>query len=464
MKSKEFPNIVYIVVITAIAALGGFLFGYDFGVINGTVKALELEFNSNAVGTGFNVASIVLGCIPGALYAGYFADKFGRRAVMFSACFFFALSAWGSGIASGSVEFVIYRIIGGIGVGAASAICPAYICEIAPAKIRGALASAQQMAIVLGIFFAFLVNYLIANFAGDPSGIFAFGFKAWQWMFWAEIAPTVAFFLGLFFIPESPRFLAALGRDEDAKNILSKIYFNADEEVVAIKKSLGGVRPSVKDIFKENSFMPHGIIIVGVLLAISQQFTGMNIIMNYGEVLWGAIGFDKNSALLQNVITGVVNVLSTIVAILLIDKIGRKVLLLAGSFLMCLSLGAMGFIFSKGHLENSTLILPEGLGVTAFIIAMVFVFAFAATWGPVLWVLLGEMFPNSMRASGIALSAAAVWAANFAVVMTFPSMLENMGLAQTYFLYAIFPMLSFIFVKFYVKETKNLELENMKED
>ncbi len=458
-------NLSYVVFITAVAALGGFLFGYDFGVINGTVRALEKTFESDAVGTGFNVASIVLGCIPGALFAGYFADRFGRRSVMRMMCFFFILSAWGSGIAESSLEFVIYRLIGGIGVGAASAICPAYICEIAPVRMRGRLASAQQMAIVLGIFFSFLMNWLIARWAGGPSAKSLFGFDAWQWMFWMEIIPAVLFLIGLMFIPESPRYLVAARRDKEAYEVSKKINpENFRSEVMNIKASLGGQKADWRLIFKKGTFRLHFIVVVGVVLALSQQLTGMNIIMNYGEVLWGAIGFDSDSALLQNVITGIVNVAATIVAIALIDKIGRKILLLCGSFVMALSLASISFIFSKGELANDVLLLPDGWDMAAFIVAMVFVAAFACTWGPALWVLLGEMFPNSMRAGAVALCSSAVWVGNFMVVMTFPSLLKGAGLCATYAVYAVFPALSFVFVKIFVKETKGLSLEDMKGD
>jgi len=457
-------NLPYIIFITLIAALGGFLFGYDFGVINGAVKALELEFSLSSTETGLNVGILALGCIVGALMSGWCADKFGRKATMMLMCIFFIVSAAGCGWARTSTELMFYRVVGGVGVGAASAICPAYICEIAPVSIRGMLASAQQLAIVSGLFAAFLVNYLISLYSGSPSEKL-FGFTAWRFMFWAEAIPAFIFLLGIFFIPESPRFLIAKKKFAAAKKVISKISnFHIDEEIEKIKLSLKGKKPSIKDIFKENSFKLHGIVLVGMFLAASQQLTGVNIILNYGEVLWTSIGFDTNNALLQNVIISMVNIVSTVVAILLIDKIGRKILLLVGSLTMAILIGAMGFIFSQGTLVDGHLNLPDGYGIAAFFVGMAFVATFAGTWGPVLWVLLGEMFPNSMRASAIGLCSAVLWLSNFFVLFSFPIMNEKLGLSMTYIIYTVFPLLAFFFVKFFVRETKNVTLEDMQSE
>jgi SP family sugar:H+ symporter-like MFS transporter len=232
-------NRFYILGISVVAALGGFLFGFDSGVINGTVDALIRAFHSSNFGSGFNVASILLGCAVGAFLAGTLAEKFGRRSVLIVTALLFIFGSWGSGIAHGSLEFVLYRVMGGFAVGAASIVCPAYISEIAPSAVRGRLASLQQLAIVLGLFFAFLSNYLFAGAAGTAGSLFWLGFQAWQWMFWAEIIPSTIFFLGLIFIPESPRYLVAANRAETARTVLARLgHPDPDKKVHEIQETL----------------------------------------------------------------------------------------------------------------------------------------------------------------------------------------------------------------------------------
>lgn len=454
----------YVVAISAVAALGGFLFGFDSGVINGTVDALNRAFHASNLGSGFNVASILLGCAVGAFIAGALADKAGRRAVLIVAAILFVWGSWGSGIARGSLEFIAYRVIGGLAVGAASIICPAYISEIAPARIRGRLASLQQLAIVLGLFFAFLSNYFIAGAAGGASGLLWLGFKAWQWMFWVEIIPSVIFVLGLLFIPESPRFLVAARRSSAAREVLARLGEpHVDVRLRDIQDSLDrGHKPRMSDLYDPVARKIHPVLWVGIGLAAFQQLVGINVVFYYGEVLWRAAGFSESNALLQNVISGTVNVGSTFVAIALIDKVGRKPLLIFGSIGMAVILAALAWIFASSPLNSQgKLAMTSSAGLAALIAANAYIFCFGVSWGPVMWVMLGEMFPNQFRGAALSVSGFVQWISNFAITMTFPILLGSFGLGGAYSLYAAFAAISIWFVVKLVSETKGKTLEDM---
>ena len=455
----------FILLVSGVAALGGFLFGYDSGCINGTVSALQKAFNSSSLGSGFNVASMLLGCAAGAFLAGGLADRFGRRTTLVAAGILFAVSAWGSGIANGSAEFVIYRLIGGFAVGAASIISPAYISEIAPAAYRGRLASLQQMAIVLGLFFAFLVNYLIAQAAGGASETFWWGFPAWRWMFWAELAPVALFLLGLLFIPESPRYLVAAGQAPAAERVLQRLADpeHAAAEVRRIEATLeADRRPSLRDIFDRATGRIRPIVWTGLALAAFQQLVGINVVFYYGEVLWRAAGFSESDALRINVIGGIINVASTLVAIALVDKWGRKPLLLTGSIGMAVFLGILAVVFGTAAVgPDGNLALSPTAGWVALFSANHYIVAFGMSWGPVLWVLLGELFPNPVRGAALAVAGFSQWTANFLVTMTFPLFLQGIGLGGAYGLYAGFALLSFFFVRAAIRETKGRTLEEM---
>lgn len=462
-------NLVQVLLISATAAIGGFLFGFDSGVINGTVDALQAAFKSSSVGSGFNVASMLLGCAGGAFLAGAMADKFGRRNVMVITAIFFAISAWGSGIAKSSEEFVVYRVIGGFAVGAASVLCPAYISEVAPAQMRGRLASLQQLAIVLGLFMAFLSNFLIARAAGAASSTFWFGFQAWQWMFWAELVPSLIFLVALFLIPESPRFLVAVGRHAHAKNVFVRLGFlihEAEKKVEEVSESLAGLeKPRMSDLIEK---APAGgkrvtpILWVGIGLAAFQQLVGINVVFYYGAVLWQAAGFPESEALMINVITGAVNIGSTFVAMALVDKLGRKPLLVFGSIGMAITLGTMSAVFAfAGTVEGGGLKLGGAAGITALIAANAYVFFFGVSWGPVMWVMLGEMFKNRFRGAALSVSGFVQWISNFAITMTFPILLGAFGLGGAYGLYTFFAAVSIVFVLKLVRETKGKTLEEM---
>ena len=461
---QDTTNTGFVIMISLVATIGGFLFGFDSGVINGTVDGLQKAFNSDSIGTGFNVASMLLGCAVGAFFAGTLADKIGRRAILIIAAVFFIISAWGSGIATGSFEFIIYRVIGGFAVGAASVIAPAYISEVSPAKYRGMLTSIQQIGIISGLFIAFLSNYLIAANAGGSTQMFAWGYEAWRWMFWIELAPAFLFLFTLFIIPESPRFLVANGKNEKALEVLGRLMGEgAQDKLSEIQSSLAGSknRPRLSDILDSKRGV-RPIIWVGIWLAAFQQLVGINVVFYYGAVLWQAAGFTEDNALLINVVTGGVSIAACLVATFLVDRIGRKPLLLAGSFGMALTLGAMAVVFAMGALgENGALKLGDSAGFFALIAANLYVIFFNATWGPVMWVMLSEMFPNQIRGSGLAVSGLSAWVANFGITMLFPIMLTGIGLGGAYGIYAFFAFISAFFVIKFTAETKGLELEDM---
>jgi SP family sugar:H+ symporter-like MFS transporter len=447
-----------------VAAIGGFLFGFDSGVINGTVSALGNAFNSSSVATGFNVASVLLGCAVGALAAGPLADKFGRRAIMIITAIIFAISAFGSGISESSAEFIFYRLFGGLGIGAASVLAPAYIAEVAPPALRGRLATLQQLAIVLGLFAAFLSNYLIADAAGSAQNILMLDISAWRWMFWVELVPAILFLVGVLFIPESPRYLVAQGKVDDAKTVFSKISNDsADAQISDVKSSLhSDKKPSIRDLFIDGSKKVHPIVWAGVALSVFQQFVGINVVFYYGSELWQAAGFDESQSLFINVLAGTTNIVSTFIAIALVDKIGRKPLLLVGSVGMFISLSALTYIFGSAGLDEAgKLALSDNMGTFALIMANLFVVFFGLSWGPVVWVLLGEMFNNRIRGAALAVAASAQWIANFAITMTFPIMLANIGLAGAYGFYALSALISIFFVAKYITETRGKTLESM---
>ncbi len=457
-------NMGFISLIVAIATIGGFLFGFDSGVINGTYDGLQAAFGTESLGGGFNVASMLLGCAIGAFLAGKLSDTFGRRKVLLAAAVFFIISAFGSGIAGSSFEFIIYRLIGGFAVGAASVIAPAYVSEVTPAAMRGRLSSVQQIMIIIGLTAAFLSNYLLANTAGASTNIFWMGYEAWRWMFWIELIPATIFLLALLIIPESPRFLVVKGREAEAQDVLTRLFGSdaATRKVGEIRASLASDHePRFSDLINKQTNKIRTIVWVGIGLATFQQLVGINVVFYYGAVLWQAVGFSENDALLINILSGSLSILACGLAIALIDRIGRKPLLLIGSVGMAITLGIMAMAFSSGALVDGSLQLSDGAGTTALISANVYVAFFNFSWGPVMWVMLGEMFPNQIRGAGLAVSGFFQWISNFAITLAFPLMLVSIGLAGSYGFYAICALISVFFVYKMVHETRGKELEEM---
>ncbi|MGB3609807.1 MAG: sugar porter family MFS transporter [Cellvibrio sp.] len=460
-------NSSFIILISCIATIGGFLFGFDSGVINGTVDGLQTAFNSDSMGTGFSVSSMLLGCAVGAFFAGTLADRYGRRAVLIVAAVLFIVSAWGSGIATSSVEFIIYRVLGGFAVGAASVMCPAYISEVALARYRGKLSSVQQIAIITGLTAAFVSNYFLAEIAGSSLSIFWWGYETWRWMFWVELIPAVIFLIALLGIPESPRFLVASGQKAQAQEVLYKLYgtIEGDIKMREIDASLATDhhKPRLSDLIDKTTKKVRPIMWVGIGLAVLQQLVGINVVFYYGAVLWQAAGFSESHSLLINVVSGSVSIGACLITFFLVDKIGRKPLLWVGSVGMTITLALVAFAFAGAPLDaEGKLMLSDNMGVLALVAANVYVIFFNVSWGPVMWIMLGEMFPNQIRGSGLAIAGFAQWTANFLITLTFPIMLASfLGLAGTYSIYALFSLLSVFFVLLYVKETKGKELEQM---
>jgi SP family sugar:H+ symporter-like MFS transporter len=459
------PKTSYVFLIACVAALGGFLFGFDTAVINGAVGALQTTFNSTSAMTGFAVSSALLGSALGAFIAGPIADRQGRIKTMIVASILFTLSAIGSGIPFGIWDFMFWRSLGGIAVGMASVIAPAYIAEVAPAHLRGRLGSLQQMAIVVGIFVALLSDYFIALGAGGSAeGQFLFGVPAWRWMFWSEIPPAVLYGIAALTIPESPRYLVAQGRHQEARHVLAKVVGgDVDTKVQEIAQTvLTERKPQFSDLLsRSGGLLP--IVWVGMGLSILQQFVGINVIFYYSSILWRSVGFSERDSLLITVITSIVNIVTTLIAIATVDKFGRKPLLLLGSIGMTVTLGTLAVSFGNAAIDPATgnPSLTGSAGIIALLAANLYVVFFGFSWGPIVWVLLGEMFNNKIRAAALSVAAAIQWIANFLVSTTFPPLLKTFGLGSAYGLYTIAAAISIFFVLLMIKETKGKELEEM---
>jgi SP family sugar:H+ symporter-like MFS transporter len=458
-----------VVRIASVAALGGLLFGYDSAVINGAVSAIEDRFQVGSTVLGFAVASALLGCVAGALTAGRLADRIGRLHVMRIAALLFLISAIGTGLANSVWLVVVFRVIGGIGVGVASVIAPAYIAETSPPRIRGRLGSLQQLAIVTGIFLSLAIDYALAEMAGGSREELWLGLEAWRWMFLVMAVPAIVYGLLAYTIPESPRYLVAKYRIPEARKVLSMLLGekNLEITITRIQESLKAEKPpSWGDLAKSWIRLGavripklYGIVWVGLGLSIFQQFVGINVIFYYSNVLWEAVGFTESASFIITVITSITNIATTLIAIALIDKIGRKPLLLIGSTGMAVTLGTMAVIFGTAPLVDGKPVLGDVAGPVALVAANLFVVAFGMSWGPVVWVLLGEMFPNRIRAAALGLAAAGQWAANWAITVSFPALRETLGLA--YGFYALCAVLSGFFVWRWVEETKGMHLEDM---
>ena len=449
------------------AAMGGFLFGFDTSVINGAVAAIRGWSGAGDVLLGFSVASALLGSAVGAWFAGPVADKYGRITVMQLAAVVFLVGSVGSGLAWDIWALTALRFLGGVAVGAASVIAPAYIAEVSPAHVRGRLGSLQQLAIVVGIFVALLCDYTLATAAGGAEKVLWLGLEAWRWMFISMAVPSIMYGVLASIIPESPRFLVSKKRIAEAAEVLRRFVGNRPPPRVKIAEIEHSIdletRRSLRDLAGPRlGLLP--IVWTGILLSVFQQFVGINVIFYYSSVLWQAVGFTEADSLIITVATSVTNILTTLVAIALIDRLGRKPLLLIGSAGMTLTLGTMACVFGTAPTEMvngaMTPVLSGQAGIVAVTAANLYVVFFGVSWGPVVWVLLGEMFSNRIRAYALAVAAAAQWVANFVVSETFPS-LASAGLGLAYGLYAAMAFISFLFVIRAVRETRGRELEEM---
>ena len=463
--SPQRANMGYIGAIVAVATIGGFLFGYDSGAVNGTQEGLRRAFGLGDAGLGFTVGSLLIGCFIGAFFAGRLADVMGRRNTMMVAAVLFLVGALVQGFADSQTIFVIARLVGGMAVGAASVLSPAYISEVAPASIRGRLTTVQQIMIITGLTAAFVVNYFLAASAGESTAGFWLGIEAWRWMYLMQALPAAVFLIALLLIPESPRYLVSKRRDEKALEVLTSLYGSnvAATKLNEIRATFAeDHRPRLSDIKGSGLFGIRPIVWVGIMLAVFQQLVGINVIFYYGATLWQLAGFTEDQSLQINIVSGALSIAACFLTIAVIDKIGRKPLLLIGSAGMAVTLFTMVYAFANGTLDaEGNLQLSSTLGTVALVAANLYVIFFNFSWGPVMWVMLGEMFPNQMRGSALAVAGAAQWLANFLVSSSFPWLAKNLGLPVTYAMYTAFALLSLIFVNSMVKETKGIELEDM---
>jgi sugar porter (SP) family MFS transporter len=432
-------------------------------VINGAAGAIKSTFGLSPLELGLVVSIALIGSAVGAWFAGSLAEKYGRRRVMLIAAALFLASAIGQAFPFGATDLTIWRFIGGAGIGVASVMAPMYIAEIAPSQLRGRMGSMQQLAIVVGIFATGLINWVILRAAGGEStNDWLFGIAAWQWMFLSMIIPAVIYGLLVLRIPESPRYLVAIGQEAQATAVLRTIY--RDDVTPMVKQIadslVGDHKPRMSDI-RGRSFGLLPIVWIGILLSAFQQFVGINAVFYYSNSIWTAVGFSEDQAFETSLITTVINVAFTLVAIALIDRVGRKPLLLVGSVGMVIMLGLLTYVFGTSPLNAAGQPVLEGANTVIALIAFnLYVAFFAATWGPIVWVLLGEMFPNRIRATALALAAAAQWLANFIVSTAFPP-LSAISLGLAYGIFTAFALLSIPFIAKYLKETKGVALEDM---
>ncbi len=449
-------NKSYVVGITLVATLGGLLFGYDTAVISGAVGAIKAHFTAplelGSFAHGATVSSALIGCIIGGIISGYFASKFGRKATLMIAAVLFFVSALGSSFPEtfffpkGEMSmpllltFNLYRIIGGVGVGLASAVCPMYIGEIAPAAIRGRLVSCNQFAIIFGMLVVYFVNWGIAYGQTDEW----INTTGWRYMFLSETIPAALFGILLTLVPETPRYLALTHRDEKALNVLTRI--NGVETARTIMSEIKQtVHASSVKLFSYGTT----VIIIGILLSVFQQFVGINVALYYAPTIFQNMGAATDASMLQTVVMGLVNVIFTVVAIVTVDKWGRKPLLITGSIGMAVGMFAI-----------SALAFTNTIGISTLVFIIIYTASFMMSWGPICWVLIAEIFPNQIRGRAVAVAVAAQWIANYLVSSTYPPMMEFSG-GMTYGIYAVMSVLSAIFVWKMVPETKGKTLEDM---
>ncbi|WP_030195099.1 sugar porter family MFS transporter [Streptomyces sp. NRRL S-87] len=453
----------HVIFITAAAAMGGFLFGYDSSVINGAVVAIRERFDIGSEALAQVIAAALIGCAVGAAAAGRLADRIGRIRVMQIAAVLFSASAIGSALPFALWDLAMWRVIGGFGIGMASVIGPAYIAEVSPPAYRGRLASFQQAAIVTGIAISQLVNWGILNLAdGEQRGTIG-GLEAWQWMLGVMVVPAVIYGLLSFVIPESPRFLISAGREEAAKKVLREVEGERSDVDARVAEIRTAMHSEVKSTFKDllgGRFGLLPIVWVGIGLSVFQQLVGINVIFYYSSSLWQSVGIDPSSSFFYSFTTSIINIIGTVIAMIFVDRIGRKPLALIGSAGMAVSLGVAAWAFSYKTEVGGEISMPETQGAVALIAAHSFVLFFALSWGVVVWVLLGEMFPNRIRAAALGVAAAAQWMANWAITVSFPS-LADWSLSGAYVIYTCFAVLSIPFVLKWVPETKGKALEEM---
>jgi SP family arabinose:H+ symporter-like MFS transporter len=435
-------NFSYLLTISLVTALGGLLFGFDISVISGTIPFLQDFFELNETMKGWVVSSALIGCILGASYSGRLGDKFGRKKVLMAVSILFGISAIGSGLANAIPTFITYRIIGGIAVGGASVLAPMYIAEVSPAHLRGRMVSLNQLTIVIGISMAYFSNYFL----------FAIGENAWRWMFIAEAVPSLFFFVALFIVPESPRWLVARNDETKAHEVLKRVagIEFANFELSEIKESLagGGKRGGLREVFKKKYSL---ILFLGIFLAVFQQWSGINVIFFYAPDIFAKANLGVDAALFQTTLIGVMNIVFTILAMRLIDKVGRKKLMLIGAAGMMVCYLVIGYLFQIGRTDDWLLL--------TFIIITPAFFAFGL--GPTVWVVLSEIFPNKIRGAAMSVATFSLWVACYILTLTFPILVELFSSAITFWIYGLICIIGFVVIYKLLPETKGISLEKL---
>ena len=430
-----------LLIFSTAAALGGLLFGFDTGVISGTIHFIKIEFNLNAYQEGFAVSNLMIACVIGALLAGPIADWTGRKKVLILCAVLFTVSAILSALPRSFTELVIARFIGGMGVGMASVVSPMYIAEISPAKIRGRLVALNQLAIVVGILLSYLSNWLLVDT----------GINNWRYMLVAEILPAITFLVGLFFIPESPRWLTKEGLEKEALDVLNVVAgtANADHELQEVKKSLVEKRTSLKELLHPSL---RRVLIVGILFSLFAHITGIDTIIYYGPIIFLESGFKTDSALLASVMIGITNLIFTFVGMAMIDKAGRKFLLLVGLAGMGISMTLVGLCMQSDMISAKWTLLW----------IMTYIASFAMSIGVVIWVYLSEIYPTRVRGQALSVATMVLWLGNVILTQLFPVMMERFG-GGTFYIFSFICLLAFIFTWTMVKETKGVSLEEIEE-
>ena len=451
----------YLLFISAISAMGGLLFGYDWVVIGGAKPFYEPFFgiSDNPALQGWAMSSALIGCLVGALMAGVFSDRYGRKKMLIFAAFLFIASAFGTGLTSNFSVFIAYRIMGGLGIGIASNLSPMYIAEVSPAKMRGRFVSLNQLTIVLGILAAQICNWLIAEPVADGASIEAIrdswnGQMGWRWMVLAENVPALLFFVLAFVIPESPRWLATQGQHDKAIKILTKVAgkeqaeaeYKGIRETIESDKGKGGARQLLHPSMRK-------VLIIGIVLAVFQQWCGINVIFNYAQEIFAAAGYGVSDILMNIVVTGVTNVVFTFVAIFTVDRIGRRPLLLFGAGGLTLIYLLMGAAYYF-HMS----------GISLLIIVVLAIACYAMSLAPIMWVVVSEIFPNAVRGAAMAIATFALWSACFVLTYTFPLLNKALGASGTFWIYGAICLLGFLFIYKRVPETKNKSLEEIEKE
>lgn len=455
---KSSYNVTYVFLIALVSAMGGLLFGYDWVVVGGAKIFYEpyFQLESSAALRGWAMSSALIGCLIGAVSAGMFSDRYGRKKMLIISAFLFTVSAVGTGAVHSFTWLIVYRIIGGLGIGMASNISPMYIAEVSPADMRGRFVSINQLTIVLGILAAQITNWLIGeHFTQSGEALNAYSIEwGWRWMFWAETVPAGLFFILAFFIPESPRWLVTQGKHDAAERIFDRIGGTAyaTSELQAVKTTTGE-KSSVGGFKMLMQRKMRNVLVLGVVLAAFQQWCGTNVIFNYAHEIFSAAGYSVSDTLFNIVVTGITNVVFTFVAIFTVDRIGRRVLMLIGAGGLCSIYLIMGICF-----------FFELSGLPLLILVVLAIACYAMSLGPVTWVVLSEIFPNMVRGAAMAVGTFALWAACFVLTYTFPLLNAGLGAAGTFWIYTAICLGGFIFIWRKLPETKGKALEEIEKE